>query len=47
MNRTIEIEFSEEAPVEIPALTISKQQLQSPGGACLNFWTGWQLFRRE
>jgi hypothetical protein len=47
MNRTIEIEFAEEAAVEIPA--VKQFSGASPGGSAgrRQFWIGWQLFGAE
>jgi hypothetical protein len=42
MNRSIEVEFSEEPAVEIQPVTRRKKERN--GFAC-NFWLGWQLFK--
>ena len=47
MNRTIEIEFTEDAAVEIPAITNPNRDLQAVVGGRRQFWIGWQLFRPE
>ena len=47
MNRTIEIDFAEEAAVEIPAVTNRVREAQAGSASCRAFWIGWQLFRAE
>ena len=47
MNRTIEIEFAEEAAVEIPAVTNFRRVAQTGRGGRRQFWIGWQLFGAE
>ena len=47
MKRTIEVEFSEEAPVEIPALTVSAEETGENRSAGRHFWLGWQLFGKD
>lgn len=45
MNRTIEIEFAEEAPVEIYAVTASAREADNHGEEIRpRFWLAWQLF---
>ena len=47
MNRNIEIEFVEEALVEIPAVTKLAHDGQAGLGGRREFWIGWQLFGAE
>ena len=47
MNRTIEVEFTEDAAVEIPAITNPNWDFQAVAGERRQFWIGWQLFRPE
>jgi hypothetical protein len=47
MNRTIEVEFTEEAAVEIPAVTSPNREIKAIAAGPRQFWIGWQLFRPE
>lgn len=47
MKRTVEVEFSEEAPVEIPALTVCAEEVGGNRIARRHFWLGWQLFGKD
>jgi len=47
MNKTIEVEFKEDAAVEIPAVTSPKGEVRVGTGWRRQFWIGWQLFRPE
>jgi hypothetical protein len=45
MNRIINIEFVEEAAVEIPAITVCPKTVKAKSRR--HFWRGWQLFGAE
>ena len=47
MNRKIEINFVEEAAVEIRAVTASAGEPQRRKTGLRQFWLGWQLFGAE
>src|SRR5437868_7067539 len=46
MNRKIDIQFVEDAPVEIRAVAASARARERKGGR-REFWLGWQLFGAE
>ena len=47
MTRKIEIQFGEETPVDIPAVTASARAQGKALGLRRRFWLGWQLFGAE
>ena len=47
MNRKIDIEFTEEAAIEIPAVTTLVKKSEDGPGTRRRFWIGWQLFGAE
>ena len=47
MSNIIDIDFSEEPSVEIPAVTTSLAEPAEVSKARRHFWLGWQLFKVE